>query len=64
MPWKPSQPAMMSQLSVSLRPLRVKWIVGLLPARSSTRTASASNRIAPPAASRAAIRSFTTSCWP
>ena len=41
-----------------------KRIFGAVPAKSWTLTSSTSNRICPPSASRRAIRSFTTSCWP
>ena len=51
------------QASSSFLPSWRKRILGRGPSRTRIEAASASKRISPPAASRAAIRSLRTSCW-
>ena len=61
-PWKPSQPAIASQLTSRLVPSALVYRrTGASVSRSSTSVPFTSNSTWPPAASRASMRSFTTS---
>jgi hypothetical protein len=65
MPWKPSQPAMKSQSIDSASPsFDTKRTRGRSVSIASIATSRASKWIGSPVARRAAMRSFTTSCWP
>jgi|GEM_PF-6252890 hypothetical protein len=64
MPWKPSQPAIASQLTSCLVPAEsVKRSTGRSSSRSATSVSETSNSILAPAASLACIRSLTISVW-
>ena len=64
MPWKPSQPATTSHASSTCSPPCVNVIAGVRVSTSRTATSPTSNSSGPWYASRAWIRSLTTSCWP
>jgi hypothetical protein len=63
-PWKPSQPAMKSHARSISSPAERERTRGAADSIAVDAHVADSNRISPPAARRAAMRSFTTSCWP
>jgi hypothetical protein len=64
MPWKPSQPAIASQLTSCRVPAAsVKRSTGRSVSSSATSVPETSNSILAPAASLARIRSLTISVW-